>query len=111
MEIGEVKMKLPWEGQEIIVSGIVLSVLCGLSHSISPENPETWTIMTILQVRKSRQEMLTRYSAFYDADDCYMAEPSFKWRHLVRDRALSHLGGTSHKTVLNWQSHDLLKDV
>lgn len=41
MEIGEVKMKLPWEGQEIIVSGIVLSVLCGLSHSISPENPET----------------------------------------------------------------------
>lgn len=38
MEIREVKMKFPWEGREIIVSGIVLSVLCGLSHSISLEN-------------------------------------------------------------------------
>lgn len=38
MKMGEVKMKLPWEGQEIIGSGIVLSVLRGLSHSVSQEN-------------------------------------------------------------------------
>ena len=86
-------MKLPRYGQEIIVSGIVLSVLCEFSHSISQENSETWTSMTILQVRRQRQEM--------PITECIWRSQSSNRDSLVLDRALRHLGGISHKTVFS----------